>query len=158
MSSLSRAVSLLLLAGAVAATCSPPPNEPAHPARPANAAPEAGTPLDSSADVGATGSGDASVDAADEPPGEPVVPASLADSVNAFARDLHRVLSAKEKGNLIHSPLSSVEDRAEPIGDRATRSSTALRSPIPCKSRHRRMFMCEWFRAGPNVSKVAARC
>ncbi|MCL4753611.1 MAG: serpin family protein [Myxococcales bacterium] len=106
MSSPSRAVSLLLFAGAVAATCSPPPNEPAHPARPANADPEAGTPLDSSADVGAAGSGDASVDAAEGSPAEPVVPASLADSVNAFARDLHRELSAKEKGNLIYSPLS----------------------------------------------------
>jgi serpin B len=72
-----------------------PPSAPAPSPRP-SAAPALPSP--EAADAG-------TVPAQAEAPPEPVVPATLADSINLFARDLHREI-AKKPGNLFYSPLS----------------------------------------------------
>jgi serine protease inhibitor len=45
------------------------------------------------------------VEPLEEPPAD-LLPATLADAVNLFARDLHAQLRKKDKGNLFYSPLS----------------------------------------------------
>lgn len=101
----SNVLAMLAFAVAVASSCatpSPGPNAP-------SLAPPGSTPPAGSAHLSADSGGIPVADAAsmDAAAAEPAltVPAGLAESVNLFARDLHRELG-KEKGNVFYSPLS----------------------------------------------------
>lgn len=99
-----RCACALLLPCALAATCNPPSIAPSVPPRSSTVV-DSGDVPDSPVPLDAAVAGDAVADGTADPPPAPVVPATLAASINAFARELHRELS-KEKGNLFYSPLS----------------------------------------------------
>ncbi len=91
---------VLWSASACAPTRAAEPSAPPAASTAPSATPDAGG-LDGAA-VAANDAGDGAVT---EAPPEPMVPRSLADSINLLARDLHKELG-KKPGNLFYSPLS----------------------------------------------------